>query len=126
MYRNNPFHLRYSPFVSWLGASAPENGFCTFQTLDFGLRAGLLSFAYIIRKYNCVTPLEILRFFYYTGESVRNKVDFCCRYGIDADDFIRPFSTEFFYLCHRVIILEGDLFISVGYLNQLAKDFHLS
>lgn len=126
MYQNNPFNLRFSPYVSWLGMLAANEGFCTFQTLDFGLRAGLLAFSYIIRKYNCVTPLEILRRFYFNGESIRNKLDFCCRYGIDMDDFIEPFSFEFFYLCHRVIILESNLFISVGYLKQLAKDFHLS
>lgn len=40
---NNPLNLRYSAHNRWLGQLPPKAGFCSFETMQLGFRAALLT-----------------------------------------------------------------------------------
>ena len=44
---NNPLNIRYSPLNNWIGQTGSEKGFCKFENLDYGLRAGII----VLRSY---------------------------------------------------------------------------
>lgn len=56
---NNPFNIRYSSKNPWRGMlNTPQKGFCTFQTVGAGLRAGFcLLRNYIKGDYNTVAKV---------------------------------------------------------------------
>lgn len=47
-YKNNPFNIRFSNNNNWVGQLTSDNGFCTFRSIDFGVRAMLM----ILCRYN--------------------------------------------------------------------------
>lgn len=44
---NNPLNIRYSPLNKWIGQTGSEKGFCKFENIDYGLRAGII----VLRSY---------------------------------------------------------------------------
>lgn len=47
-YKNNPFNIRFSNNNNWVGQLTSDNGFCTFKSIDYGVRAMLM----ILYRYN--------------------------------------------------------------------------
>lgn len=39
---NNPLNIRYSKHVHWKGQTGVKKGFCTFESMKLGYRAGIL------------------------------------------------------------------------------------
>ena len=73
---NNPFNIRRSR-SRWLGLGVPngdrsmlrDKEFCQFQTLKYGLRAGLLLIANYIRYHRCDTIRKIVSRFAPSSEN---------------------------------------------------------
>lgn len=41
--RNNPMNLRYSERNHWVGQTGQSNGFCCFESVDYGFRAAFIT-----------------------------------------------------------------------------------
>lgn len=41
--RNNPMNLRYNERNNWIGQTEPTNGFCNFQSVEYGFRAAYIT-----------------------------------------------------------------------------------
>ena len=54
----NPFNIRYNPSNDWKGQLTKQNGFCTFNTIGAGIRAGYCLLAnYLKRGDNTVSKI---------------------------------------------------------------------
>lgn len=56
-YKNNPFNIRFSNNNNWVGQLTSDNGFCTFKSVDYGVRAMLM----ILYRYNNIGISSIER-----------------------------------------------------------------
>lgn len=56
--RNNPMNLRYSQHNNWIGQKEPTNGFCNFESVEYGFRAAFLTLqTYGKRGYNTIRKI---------------------------------------------------------------------
>lgn len=60
-YFNNPLNIRYSRSNRWLGQLGAVNGFCTFDTLDHGIRAAAYILMISYRRAGFKTYDQIIR-----------------------------------------------------------------
>lgn len=56
--RKNPLNIRYSPRNKWKGQIGNSHGFCSFISMEYGLRAGIVLIrSYIRRGYNTINSI---------------------------------------------------------------------
>lgn len=56
--RNNPMNLRYSERNNWIGQTGQTNGFCCFQSVEYGFRAAFITLqSYGKSGYNTITKI---------------------------------------------------------------------
>lgn len=75
---NNPFNIKYNSSNHWLGLVSNNRGFCKFESLSYGVRAGfVLLKSYIDRGFN--TPSKIIiRFAPSTENNFAQYLAYCC------------------------------------------------
>lgn len=86
---NNPFNIRYNSSNRWKGLVSNSRGFCKFENLSFGVRAGFvllnryLSFGY-------KTPSKIIHRFspYSEDDTERYLSNVCAWCGFKPDDVL--------------------------------------
>lgn len=59
-YTNNPFNIRFSKSNRWVGLLGNNNGFCSFVSLELGVRAAAYLLMVTYRKLGINTIREIL------------------------------------------------------------------
>lgn len=62
-YKNNPFNIRYSNLNRWKGLLGQYNGFCTFVSLDYGVRTAAYLLMISYRKRGLRTYAELINAF---------------------------------------------------------------
>lgn len=56
--RNNPMNLRYSERNNWIGQTGATNGFCNFQSVEYGFRAAFITLqSYGKNGYNTIRKI---------------------------------------------------------------------
>lgn len=60
-YKNNPLNIRYSAKTRWQGQSGHCNGFCEFESLEYGIRAACYLILISYRRAGAYTPAAIIR-----------------------------------------------------------------
>ena len=60
-YKNNPLNIRYSAKTRWQGQSGHCNGFCEFESLEYGIRAACYLILISYRRAGACTPAAIIR-----------------------------------------------------------------
>lgn len=90
---NNPFNIRYNPRNKWSGQLGNYNGFCYFQNLFFGVRAGIRLLHNYVYYYGCNTLESIISRF--APDSENNTVEYI-RYVVTHLNYkYAPFDIEF-------------------------------
>lgn len=59
-YSNNPLNIRYDRHNRWIGQLGADNGFCTFDTLEHGIRAAAYLLMISYRRAGCKTYHQII------------------------------------------------------------------
>lgn len=86
---NNPFNIRYNSSNRWQGLVSNNRGFCKFESLSFGVRAGfVLLYRYLQHGIN--TPSKIIhRFAPPTENDTETYISNVCAWcGFKPDDII--------------------------------------
>ena len=56
--RNNPMNLRYSERNNWVGQTGQTNGFCCFQSVEYGFRSAFITLqSYGKNGYNTIRKI---------------------------------------------------------------------
>lgn len=125
-YLNNPSNIRYNRLNKWKGLLGVDNGFCTFESLDYGLRAlVVLLRGYIKRGFD--TPEKIISRF---APSSENDTDiylrFVCQFlHIESDTKIKYNSNLFYFLCVAICKFETNTIIGGLDIVLIIKTFKL-
>lgn len=114
-YKNNPLNIRYSPLNKWIGLCGHRNGFCEFETLDYGVRAACILLMRSYRKKGVKTYSEIINRFAPSSENPTSKyLDFVLNF-VHAFPFDIPDSSiDFAYLISAMFQFEQGC---VSYLD---------
>lgn len=88
---NNPLNVRYSALNRWQGLTGYEKGFCKFESVKFGLRAGIITLRTYINKHGLNSVEKILSRWAPTSENnTRNYISYVSNcllsLGSDPDD----------------------------------------
>lgn len=130
MYRNNPANIRYSVKNKWLGLVCNDNGFCVFESPDYGVRALVV----LLRKYICVykktTVQEIIsRFAPACENDTRNYVAYVesvlRNHGFNPDHIVY-LSPAFGWLCIAICWFESHEHLDEEDFWAICRKFHLS
>lgn len=114
---NNPGNIRYNARNRWLGQTPPVNGFCSFSTLSYGMRALIiLLFNYIRKGIN--TPSAIItRYAPPSENNTKRYIDYVVsQVGTDEPIVTLP------RFCHLVIAIcrmETGAVWSEGYIKSI-------
>ena len=127
-YKNNPANIRYSVSNHWLGQSDPDNGFCTFKDLDYGVRALMILLKRYINNYHLRSVGSIIKRFAPVSENptsayIRFVRDFICNHSGNPND-IKPFTFEFYLLIQAICYFESKTGVTVDFLSQVSSKFH--
>lgn len=78
-YKNNPLNIRYN-LTLWLGFSGVNHGFCEFDELKHGLRAGLRIMETYRKEYGLDTVEKIIKRFAPPSENdTKAYISFVCK-----------------------------------------------
>lgn len=66
---NNPLNIRYTALNKWKGLVGSEKGFCVFDTMEYGLRAGIITLRTYIKKHHLTSVEAIIKRFAPSSEN---------------------------------------------------------
>lgn len=126
---NNPFNIRYSPLNKWKGLVGVNNGFCVFENIDYGVRAGIITLRTYILKHHLVHVEDIIKRFAPSSENNTSSYIRFVKYRLCSSgfeyDFISYFSNSFIELCVAIIFYESSLKVDYNYINSVINKFNL-
>lgn len=124
-YRNNPYNIRYSDSNKWLGLIGNDNGFCTFSTLDCGIRAYFLILRFYALKFNIRTVRDIINRFAPSSENnVKAYLHFLAPYFTSLD--VKLSEHDYLVLAYFMAIYESKTRISYEQLLRVWNYYHIS
>lgn len=111
---NNPLNIRHSPSNHWKGqVGISRAGFCIFDSIENGIRAGIIILRTYINVYGLVYPRQIIQRFAPAFENdVESYVHFVLSYGIKEDSPIVFGSPQFITLVVAMCFYESNYRIS--------------
>lgn len=124
---NNPFNIRHSG-SKWKGLckKQTDKDFCQFETLEYGLRAGLMLLRNYIRK-GYDTPVKIINRFAPKSENDTDSyLLYVCRYAhVSADYRLAVASPTFFDVASAILVYESACSKDYYELLKIYIDFKL-
>ena len=132
--RNNPFNIRYVKANNWKGLTGQTKGFCNFETMDFGLRAGFILIRNYVYKKDLWTVENVLERFAPSSENNTSAYisfvsDYLSSNGYNPNDLRNPwvldFDKAFFCLCKAILRYESGFVLTyIDYLRVITT-FHI-
>lgn len=123
---NNPFNIKKSR-SRWLGkVEGDDPVFETFESIEFGIRAGIKLLINYIRFYKLHTVGEIItRFAPCCENDTHSYLQFLSHVGLTSDVVIRYPSKEFASLCCQIMIYESSYKVTEDIIYSIIKQFKL-
>ena len=126
---NNPFNIRYNRLNKWQGMTSQNNGFCVFSSMEYGLRAGIITLKNYIQKHKLHSVEEIISRFAPSGENptfnyisyISNALD---SRGLDSS-YIEYNRRNFIVMCQFILLFESWYQISEEGLISIIKQFKI-
>lgn len=123
--RKNPLNIRYSSRNKWKGQIGNSHGFCSFISMEYGVRASLVLLrSYIRRGYNTIDliinrwapPSENNTEAYIAFVSGKTKID---RHTVISDTDKESIS----HICSAMAWLESMSKLSLDELNRVWNEY---
>lgn len=126
---NNPFNIRYNKINKWKGLSGENKGFCTFVSMDYGLRAGIITLRNYVEKHHLHKVEEIIgryapNFENPTSNYIRYIRNSLAARGLDPD-YIEYHRRNFVVMCQFILLFESFYQISEENLINIIQKFKL-
>lgn len=122
----NPFNIRYSKCNPWKGQIGSYRGFCKFEDVQFGLRAGLIILRNYIRQgFN--TPEKIINRYAPPSENdTFNYIKYVCSYaGISSSCVLRYGTLDFYLVALAMLRIETNFQTDAKELEQISRMFNI-
>lgn len=120
----NPFNIKYNGFNKWIGLVGSDGVFCKFDTLDYGVRAGLVLLRnYIQRGYD--TPRKIINRFAPNSENPTSSYLSYISTFVPLDEPIKYPSDAFVKLCIGICIFESEKTFTKDYLYGIMNKYRV-
>lgn len=124
-YKNNPFNIRSGSH--WFGLVGIRNGFCEFETLDYGVRAACILLLQSYRKKGvCRLSSIVLRF----APSVENDTQSYLNYIVLTSGFsknlILTSVMEYAKVLSCMAWFETHTRVSVSFILSVIKKYNIS
>ena len=109
---NNPFNIKYNKFNRWKGLKGENKGFCVFESMDYGIRAGVIILRNYINKYNLTDVQSIIARWAPSSENpTSNYISYVSSYlrsHNHTPDVIRTIHYDSFYsMCVAMLMFES-------------------
>lgn len=124
MGKNNPLNIRYSGFNHWLGQCGESKGFCVFDSMDYGLRAGLVLLCRTYRWKGYINIRQILGRFAPPSENDTDKyIEYVsCKSGIPREKFLSTIK-EYAHVLSAMCYFESRTIVSFNEILRVAREF---
>lgn len=127
---NNPFNLRYNHINRWKGMTGHNKGFCVFESMDYGIRAGIITFRTYINKYH-LTDVEsiIMRFAPSSENNTSNYISYVrsniLASGHDPNVIVDIHYITFYIFCQSIMMFESWYRCSESDIIRIINKFKL-
>lgn len=127
---NNSFNLRYNPINRWIGMTGQYKGFCVFESMDYGIRAGIITLRTYINKYH-LTDVEsiISRYAPPSENNTSNYISFVRTFilsrGHDPNVIMDIHYDTFYLLCQSIMMFESWYRCSESDIIRIINKFKL-
>lgn len=122
---NNPGNIRRGS--RWLGLSAVQNDkeFCSFSSMEYGIRALLITLRTYYNKHHCDTVRKVISRFAPSNENNTEKyIKFVCDYlKIAPDSFLSQ--DDLFMIAYPVMIYESRYSVPPLYVETIVSIYNL-
>lgn len=129
MRNNNPFNIRYSPLNKWKGLLGVKNGFCVFENMDYGVRAGIITLRTYITKHGLTSVQEIIKRFAPVSENNTGLyISYVSNYLFSRDCIpvnIKFGSKSFMCLVQAICKYESNYTLTSFHYNYIINTFKL-
>lgn len=124
---NNPFNIRYNQCNDWVGQIGNYRGFCRFDSLEYGLRAGFKLLINYKKFRHLSTPYDIIYNFAPPSENnTSNYLKYVCSVMHFKQTWQITTQEEFYRLCNAILWFESNYVLTHEYFNFVCKKFNLS
>lgn len=124
---NNPFNIRYNKSNMWRGLTGQNKGFCTFENIEFGLRAGLITLRTYMRNHGLCTVYSIINRFAPPLEN--NTVSYvssvCSNSGIEPFTYLQYGDDNFIRVVIAMLRIESNYKSSFEEIKNIMVKFKL-
>lgn len=86
----NPFNIRYNPINEWKGQVSNQSGFCTFNTIGAGIRAGYCLLSHYLKRSDNTVSKIINRYAPKTENDTKKYI----KYVVDKINQSYPFKDK--------------------------------
>lgn len=126
---NNPFNIRFTSLNRWLGLTGSNKGFCVFDHIDYGLRAGIITLRTYINKHGLTSVEKIIKRFApvsenNTGVYISYVSTFLRNRGCDPN-YINYGSDSFMFLVQAICKYESIYTLTSIHYNYIINTFKL-
>lgn len=124
-YKNNPLNIRYN-LTLWLGLSGVNHGFCEFDELQYGLRAGLRIMDTYRRKYGLDTVEKIIKRFAPSYENdTKAYISFVCKKcGFIKNERLVS-NEQYCQLISVMCLFESSFPVSADYIESIMNFYSI-
>lgn len=123
---NNPFNIVRSPSNNWLGEIKHDGRFCHFDTVEHGIRAGIILLRnYVNNGYDTIERI-ISRYAPPNENYTIGYIHFVCdKLDINMVDKISYPSQTFVNMCRAILQFESAKNYSSNYLFNIIQKYQL-
>lgn len=127
----NPFNIRRSG-SQWLGKikDSADGAFEQFESLDYGLRAGMVLFRNYYRRYHLLKIRDLISRFAPACENDVNSYvnfvsDYISNFGIHPNTFTLMPGNGMFRFFQAVLLYESRCYVPISYLKRVWQYFEI-
>lgn len=130
IYNCNPFNIRFAKSNNWKGQiGSDEKRFCRFESMDYGLRAGVILLRNYIEKNKLRDVSSIIkRFAPHTENNTSAYIRYCSNVlvnqGLSTSDLSFD-SLAFDTLCMAICFYESRYFADVEKIQEIKSRFNI-
>lgn len=124
---NNPFNIRHSSSNGWLGQIGSYCGFTRFDSIDYGIRAGIKLLINYYRFYGLNTPKSLIsRFAPVIENNTSAYIEYVCSVlNFSNSDWPITTTNEFYLLCKAILWYESHYVLDRAFFDFICSKFNL-
>lgn len=120
---NNPFNIRYNKDNDWQGAVGLCHDFVKFETIEFGIRAGLVLLKNYIKRGLTIRQI-VERYAPPSENDTASYISFVCL-NLSCKESFRPNNKDLASLARTICRRESGAILPLCLFNSLIIKFHI-